>query len=573
MMSKKLTVSIGQASSRGRKKINQDFHGAYIPKEPLLSSKGVAVAIADGISSSNVSQLASETAVAGFLQDYYCTSESWSVKTAAQKVLQATNSWLFSQTRNSPHRFNKDKGYVCTFSSIVFKGTDAHLFHSGDSRIYRVVDSNLELLTNDHRRVVDENTSYLSRALGINDFLDLDYTSLKVEQGDIFILTTDGVYEHATSTDIVKLIVKHEDDLDVAAQAIVEHAYEAGSEDNLTIQIIRIDSLPELKLTEVHQQISTLPLPPRLAPRMRFDGYDIIRDIYISSRSHVFLALDTQTQQQVVIKTPSTEMRENTEYLENFLMEDWIAKRIDNAHVLKAYQPTRKHNYLYTVTEFIEGQTLAQWIIDNPIPKVAAVRDIIEQIAKGLQAFHRQEMVHQDLRPNNIMIDKTGTVKIIDFGATKVAGIAEIVDNNQGNVGTAQFTAPEYFLGQQGTNRADIFSLGVIAYQMLSGNLPYGTNVFKADSKVAQRKLIYHNMHRGKEHIPDWIEEAVKKAVYVDPLKRYQEVSEFIYDLRRPNKYFIKKTRAPLLEREPVLFWQCTSVVLLLIIIFQSANF
>ncbi len=570
-MSKKLTVSIGQASSRGRKKINQDFYGAYIPKEPLLSSKGIAVAIADGISSSDVSQIASETAVAGFLQDYYCTSDAWSVKTAAHKVLQATNSWLFSQTKSSPHRFNKDKGYICTFSCVVFKGTDAHIFHSGDSRIYRVVQDCLEQLTNDHRRVVSEQTSYLSRALGINDSLDLDYKTLKVEQGDIFILTTDGIYEYLPSLSMLEIIAKNEDNLDVAAKAIVEQAYQSGSHDNLTIQIIRIDSLPELKLNEVQQQISTLLLPPKLAPRMSLDGYDIIRNIYISSRSHVFLALDSETKQQVVIKTPSTEMRENAEYLENFLMEDWIAKRIDNVHVLKYYQPTRKQNYLYTVTEYIEGQTLAQWIIDNPKPTVTMVRDIIEQIAKGLQAFHRQEMVHQDLRPNNIMIDKTGTVKIIDFGSTKVAGISEIVDNNQDNAGTAQFTAPEYFLGQQGTRQSDIFSLGVITYYMLSGKLPYGTNVFKVKSKSAQRKLIYRNMFSDKQHCPHWIEETVKKAVHVDLLKRYQEISEFIFDLRRPNKEYINKTRAPLLEREPVLFWQCTSIILLIIILFQSA--
>lgn len=570
-MSKKLTVSIGQASSRGRKKINQDFYGAYIPKEPLLSSKGIAVAIADGISSSDVSQIASETAVAGFLQDYYCTSDAWSVKTAAHKVLQATNSWLFSQTKSSPHRFNKDKGYICTFSCVVFKGTDAHIFHSGDSRIYRVVQDCLEQLTNDHRRVVSEQTSYLSRALGINDSLDLDYKTLKVEQGDIFILTTDGIYEYLPSLSMLEIIAKNEDNLDVAAKAIVEQAYQSGSHDNLTIQIIRIDSLPELKLNEVQQQISTLLLPPKLAPRMSLDGYDIIRNIYISSRSHVFLALDSETKQQVVIKTPSTEMRENAEYLENFLMEDWIAKRIDNVHVLKSYQPTRKQNYLYTVTEYIEGQTLAQWIIDNPKPTVTMVRDIIEQIAKGLQAFHRQEMVHQDLRPNNIMIDKTGTVKIIDFGSTKVAGISEIVDNNQDNAGTAQFTAPEYFLGQQGTRQSDIFSLGVITYYMLSGKLPYGTNVFKVKSKSAQRKLIYRNMFSDKQHCPHWIEETVKKAVHVDLLKRYQEISEFIFDLRRPNKEYINKTRAPLLEREPVLFWQCTSIILLIIILFQSA--
>src|SRR6185436_1686839 len=131
----------------------------------------------------------------------------------------------------------------------------------------------------------------------------------------------------------------------------------------------------------------------------------------------------------------------------------------------------RRQKYLYVVTEFVDGQTLPQWMIDHPKPDLETVRGIVEQIARGLQAFHRREMLHQDLRPENIMIDKTGTVKIIDFGSTKVAGVSEATPSIDRNdmLGTAQYTAPEYFLGESGTPRSDIFSLGVITFQMLSG--------------------------------------------------------------------------------------------------------
>jgi len=132
-----LKISVGQYSDKGRKEINQDFHGALIPEEPQLSTKGIALAIADGISTSDVSQLASQAAVTGFLNDYYCTSEAWSVKLAAQRVLYATNSWLFAQTRQSHYRYEKDKGYVCTLSALILKSTTAYLFHVGDTRIYR----------------------------------------------------------------------------------------------------------------------------------------------------------------------------------------------------------------------------------------------------------------------------------------------------------------------------------------------------------------------------------------------------------------------------------------------------
>lgn len=563
-----LKVSIGQYSDAGQKKLNQDFHGMYIPSEPLLASKGITAVIADGISSSDVSQIASETAVSGFLSDYYSTSDAWSVKKSGQQVLRATNSWLYSQTRNGPNRFNKDKGYICTFSALILKSRTAHIFHCGDSRISRLTHNSLEPLTTDHRYVVSDETSYLTRALGIHEYLETDYVSFPLEEGDVFMLSTDGVHEFISDKDLIECVKSGGDNLDLLAQRLSQQALDAGSDDNLTLQIVRVDQLPEPMVDEVHQQLTSLPLPPALRPRSEFDGYHILREIYISSRSHVYLAEDLETKEKVVIKTPSAELKDNEQYLESFLMEDWIAKRIDNPHVLKAIPAKRKRNYLYIVTEFIEGQNLSQWMIDNPQPTIEKIRSIAEQIAKGIQAFHRQEMIHQDIRPNNIMIDSSGTVKIIDFGSTKVAGITDIVSNNEGIVGTMQYSAPEYFLHEYITFKADIYSIGVIVYEMLSGELPYGIKVCHATTKAAQRKLYYHSLTIEKSHVPEWVDDAVKKAVNIAPQKRYDEISEFIHDLRQPNRDFVNKTRPPLMERNPVAVWQSISVVLVLVIVY-----
>jgi serine/threonine protein kinase len=192
------------------------------------------------------------------------------------------------------------------------------------------------------------------------------------------------------------------------------------------------------------------------------------------------------------------------------------------------------------------------------------VRGVVEQIAKGLQAFHRMEMLHQDLRPENIMIDKTGTVKIIDFGSTKVAGVIEASPSTDRNdiLGTAQYTAPEYLLGEGGSTRSDIFSLGVITYQMLTGRLPYGAEMAKARTKSQQRKLGYNSALDNNREIPAWIDGALKKAVHPDPYKRYEELSEYIFDLRHPNDAFLKSSPAPLLERNPLLFWKSLSLIL-----------
>lgn len=574
-----LKCSIGQYSHQGPKLSNQDSFGASVPQDPQLSTKGIAVAIADGISSSQVSHIASQTSVKSFLEDYYCTSETWTTKTSAQRVLLAANSWLFAQNqRNHEFRLNKDKAYVCTFSALILKSNTAYLLHVGDSQISRIVSRGskpqLEVLTQPHRVWLSPEKSYLARALGTNQQLEIDFAELPIEVGDTFLLCTDGVYEYVNSDFVLSSIEKHQDDLDLAARDVIKHALEQGSDDNLTLQIVRVDSLPSGQPHEFLQRLNKLPFPPELNARTSFDGFRVIRDLHKSSRSHVLLAQDEETQQSVVIKLPSTEGRQNADYMERFLMEEWIANRLNNAHIVRAYQTKRHRSYCYLLSEHVEGQTLAQWIRDNPAPSLDAVRSIVEQLAIGLQAFHRQEMLHQDLRPENVIIDSNGTAKIIDFGSTLVSGIEETHTSVSLSAmpGTAQFIAPEYFLGEFGTKRSDLYSLACLSYHMLSGRSPYGTAVAKATSRASQNRLVYQSVLDAKQQHPAWIDLTLKKALNPDPRKRYAELSEFIQDMRKPNPKFINQSLPPLLERNPVRFWQGVSAVLAIIIIALAAK-
>jgi serine/threonine protein phosphatase PrpC len=571
-MTRELKISVGQHSDKGRKETNQDFHGVLIPAEPLLSLKGVAIVLADGISSSSVSRVAAESAVKGFLTDYYCTSESWSVRTSAQRVLEATNSWLHAQTR-SQYAYDRDRGYVCTLSAMVIKSTTAHIFHVGDSRVYRLSGSSLEQLTNDHRVVVSSEQSYLGRALGVNSQIEIDHLTFRVEKGDTFILVTDGVYEHVGDRLMAKAVGEGADDLDQAAKAIVELAFAQGSKDNLTVQIVRIDEVPDADASEVFGQPHELPLPPLLEARAVFDGYRIVRELHGSSRSHIYLAVDIETEAVVTIKIPSIDLRDDPAYLKRFMMEEWVARRIDSPHVLKPCLPQRRRNFLYVVTEFIDGQTLAQWMIDNPKPSLETVRGIVEQIARGLRAFHRKEMLHQDVRPANIMIDATGTVKIIDFGSTMVAGVVEASASGDRNdvLGTQQYTAPEYFLGEPASSRSDLFSLGVITYQMLTGKLPYGAQMAQARTRSQFSRLVYRPAAHGDRDIPQWIDGTLEKAVHPNPYKRYDSLSEFLFDLRHPNANYLSTSSTPLIERNPLLFWKCTTIMLALAVILLLA--
>ena len=568
-MTNQLSISIGQCSLKGVKEINQDFHGALLPTGLTLTSKGMAIAIADGISSSSVSQVAAESAVKSFLTDYFCTPETWTVKTSAQRVISATNSWAYAQTKRSQHAYDMDKGYVTTFSALVLKGSHAHIFHIGDSRIYRVCGDELEQLTTDHRLILSASENYLGRAIGMAPKVEIDYRQFRIAKGDIFILATDGIYEHIENKFVTKSIVDNIDNLDDAASKIAQTALQQGSTDNLTVQIIKIDSVPDGDLAEFIDTNHTLPAPPLLQSGQEFEGYKIIRQLHSNHRSHIYLAHDLETQEKVALKIPSIDLREDEAYIKRFLLEEWIARRIHNTHVLKAAEPTRSRNFIYVVNEFIKGQTLAQWMIDNPKPDIETVRLIIEQIAKGLRAFHRKEMLHQDLRPENIMIDHQGTIKIIDFGSARVAGVIEASPQLGGEqvLGTLQYAAPEYFVGEPPSRRSDFYSLGVIAYQMLTGKLPYGPQVSRIKTKAHLRKLRYASAQISNPQIPDWIDGALRKMTHPNQFKRHEAMTEFIADLRNPNPSLTKSSHTPLVEQNPVVFWQIVSLILAMIIV------
>src|SRR5690349_8264071 len=160
------------------------------------------------------------------------------------------------------------------------------------------------------------------------------------------------------------------------------------------------------------------------------------------------------------------------------------------------------------------------------------------------------------------MIDKSGTVKIIDFGSVSVAGVDERASplEHSSILGTLQYTAPEYFVGDVGSERSDLYSLGVIAYQMLSGRLPYDAEAARVRTRAAQRRLRYASLLDDQRDIPPWVDAALRKAVHPVPLERYEALSEFVYDLRHPNAELLRAT--PLLERNPVLFWKAACAVL-----------
>ncbi|MBW6419295.1 bifunctional protein-serine/threonine kinase/phosphatase [Celeribacter sp. PS-C1] len=557
--STKLTVSIGQFSEAGRKPENQDFCGLRVPEGSALSLKGITLAVADGISSSATSAEAAEASVTALLTDYYATSDAWTARTAATTVISATNAWLYGQNAALG---DMNAGKICTLSSLIFKGRDGHIFHLGDSRIYRLVGEALEPLTTDHRAVLSNEESYLARGMGLDAQVAVDYRRVSLTLGDVFVLATDGVHEVIEAADVIRAL--EASSLDTAAAQLGQIAYERGSKDNLTVMFARVESLPE---AELELDLAKLPLPPLPKAGDVIDGFRILRPVNSTARSHVFLA-EGLMGEKVALKIPTVEMAEDPAYLNRFVLEEWIARRLTSSHVLRAATAPAERSALYVVTEWVEGRTLRQWMDDHPAPDLDKVRDIISQIVVGLRAFHRKEMLHQDLRPENIMIDDAGTVKIIDLGSTSVAGVEEATAGVLGHMpGTFQYTAPEYFSGDFVTWRSDQYALGVIAYEMLTGRLPFGAEVARIQTRRDLLRLTYRPVRDDDSPVPAWMDAALKRATQPDAARRYEALSEFVAELKRPGQSWDAARHVPLMKKNPVRFWQGVSAVLAVIVI------
>lgn len=569
-MSTQLEVRFGGYSIEGRKPVNQDAFAAHLPDGAERDLKGAAAVMCDGVSSAADSEIASQMAVTGFIADYFSTPPTWSVRKAAGQVLNGLNNWVYRQ--NAARHGTRDS-LLTTFSAAVIKSNTLHVFHAGDSRVWHVRDGTLEQLTRDH--VMSEGgREFLARALGADTRLEVDYLTRELEEGDRVLLTTDGVHGVLPAARIREIAGAADADLEALARRLVDEALAAGSDDNLSALIVAVDTLPRVTLEETHRRLTQRPIPPVLAIGNRIDGYEVLDVIFSGTRSHMYLVKDGDSGQRYVLKAPSQNFAEDAVYLDGFIREEWVGQRIDHPNVMKTYPGARDKQFMYYLGEHIEGRNLREWMDDHPAPPLDAVRDIVRQTVAGLRAFQRADMVHQDLKPENIMINRDGRVKILDFGTVMIAGTDEIASPLDKSVpqGSVNYVAPEYLMGERGSTRSDLFSLAVIAYEMVTGKLPFDEPAIKRVSLKSYSQLDYIPARHRRHDLPLWIEGCLRKALQPNPAHRYADFSEFQQDFTVPNAQLVAEIhRQPLIRKNPLAVWQVLCLILLLLNLLQLA--
>ncbi len=567
-----LHVDIASHSIQGLKDNNEDAVGFSVPEEPaVLEAKGIVLAVADGVSSAEAGKEASETAISRFLSDYYQTPDTWSVKHCGQKILSSINLTLFKRS----HEFvSEEKGYLTTFTALVLKSRTVHFFHAGDSRAYLLRKGELKQLTRDHVASIGSGRSFLARAMGMDNSIQIDYSQFAVEANDILLVTSDGIHDFLDQIQIINLM-STKSSCQERIEALVQSAFDHGSDDNISGSICQITSLPNESLNDYNSKLTRLPFPPPLDEGVKLDGYKVLKELFASSRSQLYLVEDTETGTQMVMKTPSINFEEDTGYIDRFIQEEWIGKRIDSDYVVKIIKQKRPRTCLYYLMEYVKGISLDKWMEQNHFPKPKVAFSLVEQIAQGLAAFHKMETIHQDLKPGNILVDNDNKIKVVDFGSVFVAGLAEVFIplEHEGVLGTATYSDPKYLLGKNTGIQGDLYALATITYEIFTGKLPYGDKIEECQTAFEYDRLRYISATEANPIIPIWFDRTLERGVSFDLEQRYNNIPEFIKDLKHPNPTYLLDAPKVTKNKSQVLFWQLLSGFWILMLVLVVALF
>lgn len=565
MQLSELKVSYGQSYLAQNQQSARASIAVASPKDSQLAVKGVAAVIADSTWRNVMAKQASEISVRGFIADYYSTPDNWNVKTSAKKVLSALNSWLFAQNSKLANG-----SYISSMSALLLRGQQAHLFHMGDTLVYRLRGADCQLLNIEHTTFLG-GYRYPSRAMGMNPSLDIDYLNFSIRQGDLFLFTTQAVKGTLVPSDFVQLIGRFSEDLNLTCDEILKRAIEKASRRgyssyNFCFQLLRVDQLPQIAEEALGEVYSNLPVPPELQSGDELDGYQVIKVLSRSATSRIYKVFDAATDRHLVLKAPSPQLARKKEFITHFIMQQWVVERVSSPYVARVVDLSRPRKQLYYLMEYVEGRTLEQWLIDNPDADIKVRVDLIEQITKAIRALHRREILHQNLTPQNIMVDRLGVIKLVDFAACGVVKMADLPPllTLARRVGLTAYSAPEYRLGQEPNERADQFSIAALAFEMLTKKPPYAEQLEGLSSKVDFSNLDYVPSFQINPNLPVWIDLPLRKALQLNPELRYRRLSEFIYDIKKPRESLLNESTN---EIKPLNFWKGFAGFLLLLLL------
>jgi serine/threonine protein phosphatase PrpC len=553
-------VGLGCASRQGGRAENQDFAACYVGEPRSQLTIGAMAALADGMGGAQGGRVAAEIAVRGFLDG--CLGQP---ATLGARAADAVNRWIHSLGRSDPAL----NGMACTLSALLLCGRSAHLVHVGDSRVYRLRDNVLTLLTTDHTLGAPGTTHALTRAVGAQDSLRVDHFKESALLHDRYLICSDGVHGVLSTREIHALLAKRAAP-EETAQQLVDTAIAKSDADNATALVLDVLALPATQFADLELASAERPLLAAPASGAIVDGYELGEMLADGQYMRVFRARDSQGGREVVLKFPKPRPGMESLLRAALLREMWIAAHVRSPFVTESVEPSaERRTCLYGVMPFYEGETLEHRLLRRPPVTLAAGLDIAIKLTKAMAALHRAGIIHRDIKPENVLLEKDGGLKLIDLG---VARLRQLDEGESLEVpGTRSYMAPELFTGTPADEGSDIYALGVTLYRMFAGGAyPYGEVEAFAQPRLGRATAL----SKVRPDLPAWLDRALLRAISIDPRERHADAIELSFELEHGSLRAVPQVieRPSLYERNPLRFWQVLSLSLFIALLIALAH-
>ena len=543
-----LQLSFAEASAIGPREENQDALRLVTPAPALAASKGYLFAIADGVSQCADGGLAARSTLQALAQDYYATPETWAVAQALDRLLLAQNRWLQANGGGQP--------LLTTVSALVVRGRRFTLAHVGDCRVYRWHAGQLQRISEDHVWDQPGMQHVLKRAMGLDQHLVLDFLDGELRLDESFVLLSDGVWAVLGDTAIAA-ILRDQPDLHSAAQTLVSAAHLAGSQDNASALLVRVDGLGESSIGDALVQLQQWPLPPALKPGQMFEGWQVDAILGQSQQSLLYRVHDGQ-QQPWLLKTLPGRLHDDHQAGQALLAEEWFLKRVAGRHFPEVHPASQRQHLYYVMREYC-GSTLAALHADvGPLP-LAQWLDLAERLLRAVGMLHRRQILHRDIKPENLLLGEDGELRLLDFGLAYCPGLSE--DPPCALPGTPSYLAPEAFGGAAPTPQQDLYAVGVTLYFLLTGHYPHG----EIEAFQRPRFGVPVSASRYRPDLPEWIAQSLERAAAADPANRFETAEEWLLLMEQGERHSLSVRPRPLLEREPLKVWRTMALVSLVV--------
>jgi serine/threonine protein phosphatase PrpC len=539
-----LQLRFAEFSASGPRAENQDATRLVTPAPGLAASKGYLFALADGVSQCVDGGLASRSTLQALALDYYSTPETWGVAQALDRLLLAQNRWL------------QANGLLTTLSAVVLRGRRFTLAHVGDCRVYRWFEGNLQRISEDHVWEQPDMQHVLKRALGLDQYVVMDYLDGELRQGERLLLISDGVWSRLNDANI-RTILNDQHDLDASVRALVNSAHLAGSQDNASALLIQVDQVGADTLGDTLLQLQQWPLPPALKPGQMFEGWQVETCLGDSRQSLLYRVRDGQQQRWLLKTLPDTRHEENGAG-QALLLEEWFLRRVAGRFFPEVH-PLPERQHLYYVMREYPGQTLARTFEQQGPMELARWLNLARDLIGAVGLLHRRNIVHRDIKPENLLIDAAGVLRVLDFGLAFCPGLSAA---SPGEVpGTPSFIAPEAFEGAEPAPALDLYAASVTLYFLLTGHYPYG------EIEAFQHRRFGNPVpvSRFRPDAPEWLERHLDKALQAHPAKRFETAEQWLLQLQQGELATLEIRPRPLLEREPLKVWRSIALLSLLL--------